>query len=84
MYSLHFSLKSNLEFSLKKLIILLTSLYIFTFFSLLGRNIVTGQFDFIYEILTIWFVILIISFLTCLIPGIKVYKQNIRNTLLNS
>lgn len=54
------------------------------FFSLLGRNIVTGQLDFIYEILTIWFVILIISFLTCLIPGIKVYKQNIRNTLLNS
>ena len=53
------------------------------FFSLLGRNIVTGQLDFIYEILTIWFVILIISFLTCLIPGIKVYKQNIRNTLLN-
>ena len=48
------------------------------FFSLLGRNIVTGQLDFIYEILTIWFVILIISFLTCLIPGIKVYKQNIR------
>ena len=54
------------------------------FFSLLGRNIVTGQLDFIYEILTIWFVILIISFLTCLIPGIKVYRQNIRNTLLNS
>ena len=54
------------------------------FFSLLGRNIVTGQLDFIYEILTIWFVILIISFLTCLIPSIKVYKQNIRNTLLNS
>ena len=54
------------------------------FFSLLGRNIVTGQLDLIYEILTIWFVILIISFLTCLIPGIKVYKQNIRNTLLNS
>ena len=54
------------------------------FFSLLGRNIVTGQLDFIYEILTIWFVILIISFLTCLIPGIKVYKQNIRKTLLNS
>ena len=54
------------------------------FFSLLGRNIVTGQLDFIYEILTIWFVILIISFLTCLIPGIKVFKQNIRNTLLNS
>ena len=54
------------------------------FFSLFGRNIVTGQLDFIYEILTIWFVILIISFLTCLIPGIKVYKQNIRNTLLNS
>ena len=53
------------------------------FFSLLGRNIVTGQLDFIYEILTIWFVILIISFLTCLIPCIKVYKQNIRNTLLN-
>ena len=54
------------------------------FFSLLGRNIVTGQLNFIYEILTIWFVILIISFLTCLIPCIKVYKQNIRNTLLNS
>ena len=54
------------------------------FFSLLGRNIITGQLDFIYEILTIWFVILIISFLTCLIPCIKVYKQNIRNTLLNS
>ena len=54
------------------------------FFSLLGRNIVTGQLDFIYEILTIWFVILIISFLTCLIPSIKVYKQNIRNTLLKS
>ena len=54
------------------------------FFSLLGRNIVTGQLNFIYEILTIWFVILIISFLTCLIPSIKVYKQNIRNTLLNS
>ncbi len=54
------------------------------FFSLLGRNIVTGQLDFVYEILTIWSVILIISFLTCLIPCIKVYKQNIRNTLLNS
>ena len=54
------------------------------FFSLLGKNIVTNQFDFIYELLTMWFVILIISFLACLLPCLKVYKQNIRNTLLNS
>jgi ABC-type lipoprotein release transport system permease subunit len=54
------------------------------FFSLLGKNIVTNQFDFIYELLTVWFVILIISFGACLLPCLKVYKQNIRNTLLNS
>ena len=54
------------------------------YFSLLGKNIITGQFEFISELMTVWFIILIISFLTCLIPCIKAYKQNIRSTLLNN
>ena len=53
-------------------------------FSLLGKNIITGQFEFISELIVVWFIILIISFLACLIPCIKAYKQNIRSTLLNN
>ena len=54
------------------------------YFSLLGKNIITGQFEFISELIVVWFIILIISFLACLIPCIKAYKQNIRSTLLNN
>ena len=54
------------------------------YFSLLGKNIITGQFEFISELIMLWFIILIISFLACLIPCIKAYKQNIRSTLLNN
>ena len=54
------------------------------YFSLLGKNIITGQFEFISELIMVWFIILIISFLACLIPCIKAYKQNIRSTLLNN
>ena len=54
------------------------------YFSLVGKNIITGQFEFISELIVVWFIILIISFLACLIPCIKAYKQNIRSTLLNN
>ena len=54
------------------------------YFSLLGKNIIAGQFELIYELIVVWFIILIISFLACLIPCIKAYKQNIRSTLLNN
>ena len=54
------------------------------YFSLLGKNIIAGQFEFIYELIVVWFIILIISFVACLIPCIKAYKQNIRSTLLNN
>ncbi len=54
------------------------------YFSLLGKNIIAGQFEFISELIMVWFFILIISFLSCLIPCIKAYKQNIRSTLLNN
>lgn len=54
------------------------------YFSLLGKSMITGQFEFFYEIFMVWMIILVISFLTCLIPCIKVYKQNIRSTLINN
>ncbi len=54
------------------------------YFSLLGKNIIAGQFELIYELIVVWFIILIISFVACLIPCIKAYKQNIRSTLLNN
>ena len=54
------------------------------YFSLLGKNIIAGQFELIYELIVVWLIILIISFVACLIPCIKAYKQNIRSTLLNN
>jgi len=54
------------------------------YFSLLGKNIIAGQFELIYELIVVWFIILIISFVACLVPCIKAYKQNIRSTLLNN
>ena len=51
------------------------------YFSLLGKSMITGQFEFFYEIFMVWMIILVISFITCLIPCIKAYRQNIRSTL---
>ncbi len=54
------------------------------YFSLLGKNIIKDQFNFINELLLVWIIIIIISFMTCLIPCIKAYRQNIRSTLQNN
>ena len=54
------------------------------YFSLLGRSIELGQLNFLNDLFLIWIMVNMIAFLTCLIPCMKVYKQNIRSTLLNS
>ena len=54
------------------------------YFSIVGRSIELGQLNFLNDIFLIWIMINIIAFLTCLIPCMKVYRQNIRSTLLNS
>ena len=54
------------------------------YFSIVGRSIELGQLDFLNDLFLIWIMINIIAFLTCLIPCMKVYRQNIRSTLLNS
>ena len=61
--------------------ILYESMY---YFSIVGRSIELGQLNFLNDIFLIWIMINIIAFLTCLIPCMKVYRQNIRSTLLNS
>ena len=53
-------------------------------FSLIGRNMISLQFDFVFNLFAVWLIVMVASFLTCLIPCIKVYKQNIRSILLNS
>ena len=54
------------------------------YFSIVGRSIELGQFNFLNDLFLIWIIVNLIAFITCLIPCIKVYKQNIRSTLLNS
>ena len=54
------------------------------YFSIVGRSIELGQLNFLNDLFLIWMTVNIIAFITCLIPCIKVYKQNIRTTLLNS
>ncbi len=54
------------------------------YFSIVGRNIELGQLNFLNNLFLIWITVNIIAFITCLVPCIKVYKQNIRSTLLNS
>ena len=54
------------------------------YFSIVGRSIEFGQLNFLNDLFLIWIIVNIITFITCLIPCIKVYKQNIRSTLLNS
>ena len=54
------------------------------YFSILGRGVELGQLNFLNDLFLIWIIINIIAFIMCLIPCIKVYKQNIRSTLLNS
>ena len=38
------------------------------YFSFFGTNIIIGQFEFISELLITWLIVIITSFLTCLIP----------------
>ena len=54
------------------------------YFSIIGRSIELGQLNFLNDLFLIWIIVNIIAFITCLVPCIKVYKQNIRSTLLNS
>ena len=54
------------------------------YFSIVGRSLELGQLNFLNDLFLIWIIVNIIAFITCLIPCIKVYKQNIRSTLLNS
>ena len=54
------------------------------YFSIVGRSIELGQLNFLNDLFLIWIMVNIIAFLTCLIPCMKVYRQNIRSTLLNS
>ena len=54
------------------------------YFSIVGRSIELGQLNFLNDLFLIWITVNIIAFITCLVPCIKVYKQNIRTTLLNS
>jgi len=42
------------------------------------------EYEFFLDLLLIWLIVIVTSFLTCLIPCIKVYNQNVRSTLLNS
>ena len=52
--------------------------------SLIGRNMISIEYEFFLDLLLIWLIVIVTSFLTCLIPCIKVYNQNVRSTLLNS
>ena len=54
------------------------------YFSIVGRSLELGQLNFLNDLFLIWIIVNIIAFITCLVPCIKVYKQNIRSTLLNS
>ena len=54
------------------------------YFSLVSRSIELGQLNFLNDLFLIWIMVNMIAFLTCLIPCMKVYKQNIRSTLFNS
>ena len=54
------------------------------YFSFFGTNIIIGQFEFISELLITWLIVIITSFLTCLIPCTIVYNKDIRSTLLNN
>jgi len=54
------------------------------YFSIVGRSIEFGQLNFLNDLFLIWIIVNIVAFITCLIPCVKVYKQNIRSTLLNS
>ena len=54
------------------------------YFSIVGRSIELGQLNFLNDLFLIWITVNIIAFITCLVPCIKVYKQNIRTILLNS
>ena len=54
------------------------------YFSLIGRNMTSIQYDFVFDLFAVWLIVIVVSFLTCLIPCIKVYKRNIRSILLNS
>jgi len=51
---------------------------------MIGRNMISIDYNFFEDLLLIWIVVIITSFLTCLIPCIKVYKQNVRSVILNS
>ena len=48
------------------------------YLSMIGRNMISLQFDFVFNLFAVWLIVMVASFLTCLIPCIKVYKQNIR------
>ena len=54
------------------------------YLSMIGRNMISIDYNFFEDLLIIWIVVIITSFLTCLIPCIKVYKQNVRSVILNS
>ena len=54
------------------------------YLSMIGRNMISIDYNFFEDLLLIWIVVIITSFLTCLIPCIKVYKQNVRSVILNS
>ena len=54
------------------------------YLSMIGRNMISFDYNFFEDLLLIWLVVIITSFLTCLIPCIKVYKQNVRSVILNS
>ena len=54
------------------------------YLSMIGRNMISIDYNFFEDLLLIWIVVIITSFITCLIPCIKVYKQNVRSVILNS
>ena len=54
------------------------------YFSIVGKSIELRQLHFLNELFVIWITVNIVTFITCLAPCIKVYKQNIRSTLLNN
>ena len=54
------------------------------YFSIVVSSIELGQLIFLNDLFLIWITVNLIAFLTCLIPCMKVYKQNIRSTLLNN
>ena len=54
------------------------------YLSLFGTNVIIGEFEFVSELLIMWLIVMITSFLTCIIPCTIVYKRNIRSILLNN